>query len=66
MQTLERKKFVLYYAPEFAGGERVQLVEGLDWFTEDKGFREMEIGYISKLKKGDTLTVGSLKIWRVK
>ena len=66
MQTLERKKFVLYYAPEFAGGERAQIVNGMDFFTVDKGFREMEIGYISKLKKGLNITIGSLQIWRVK
>ena len=66
MQTLMQKKFVLYYAPEFAGGERVQIVNGMGFFTEDKGFREMEIGYISQIKKGNNLTVGSLQIWRVK
>lgn len=61
-----RKKFVLYYSPDFAGGERVQIVNGVAWFTEDKGFRAPEIGYISQIKKGDNLTVGSLRIWRVK
>ncbi len=66
MQTLERKKFVLYYSPEFAGGERTQIVNGMDFFTEEKGFRAPEIGYISQIKKGNNLTVGSLKIWRVK
>jgi len=63
-QVLAKKKFVLYYAPEFVGGERITLEE-MSFFTEDKGFRDMEIGYINKLKKGGILSVGSLKIWRV-
>lgn len=66
MQALVKKKFILYYNPDFAGGERVQLVEGMDFFTEDGGFREPEIGYISKMEKGTTLGVGPLRIWRVK
>ena len=53
-------------APEFAGGERTQIVNGVSFFTEEKGFRVPEIGYISQIKKGNNLTVGSLQIWRVK
>ena len=64
-QVLQRKKFVLYYSPEFPGGERVDFVE-MSFFTEDKGFRTPEIGYINALKKGLTLSVGSLQIWRVR
>jgi hypothetical protein len=61
-----QKKFVLYYSPEFAGGERTQIVNGMSFFTENSGFRAPEIGYISQIKKGGNLTVGSLQIWRVK
>ena len=61
---LQRKKFVLYYSPEFVGGERIALEE-MSFFTEDKGFRVPEIGYINALKKGLTLDVGPLMIWRV-
>lgn len=64
MQVLVKKKFVLYYAPEFIGGERVQLVEGME-FT-DGGFRPPEVRDISNLNVDDNLTIASLKIWRVK
>lgn len=63
MQTLVKKKFVLYYKPEFIGGEKVQLVEGME-FTEG-GFRPPEVRDISNMSEGDTLTIASLKIWRV-
>ena len=61
---MERKRFVLYYSPEFPGGEKAVPV-GMEFFTVDKGFRDMEIGYIGKLKKNGILSVGSMKIWRV-
>jgi len=64
MQTLEKKKFVLYHSPEFIGGERVQLVVGME-FTEG-GFRSPEVRDISNMSVDDTLTIASLKIWRVK
>lgn len=66
MQTLVRKKFVLYYSPEFAGGERVQLVKGMDFFTEEHGFRAYEIAHIANMGKGDGFNTGPLMMWRVK
>jgi len=66
MQTLVRKKFVLYYSPEFAGGERVQLVEGMDFFTEENGFRPHEIAHLFEMKKTHVLSTGPLQVWRVK
>ena len=63
VQALVKKKFVLYYKPEFIGGERVQLVEGME-FTEG-GFRPPEVRDISNMNVDDTLTIASLKIWRV-
>ena len=69
MQGLVKKKFVLYYSPyyspDFAGGERIQLVEGIDFFTEDKGFRRMEIDEIESMKYDSTLTISYLRLWRV-
>ncbi len=65
-QALERKKFVLYYAPEFIGGEKVELKTGMGFFTEEYGFRPFEIEVIGKVKRGDTINVGGpLRIWRV-
>lgn len=59
------KKFVLYYAPEFAGGERVQI-KRMDFFTDDNGFGPMEIDRISVLPPMHAIKIGPLKIWRVK
>lgn len=66
MQALVKRRYVLYYPPEMAGGERVQLVEGLDWFTEDKGFRRMEIDEIEVLDPMSSVSISYLKVWRVK
>lgn len=60
-----KKKFVLYYTPDFAGGERVQLVEGIDFFTEEKGFRRMEIDEVESMKQDDTLAISHLRLWRI-
>ncbi len=65
MQALVRKKFVLYYSPEMSGGERTQIVNGIDWFTEEKGFRRMEIDDIEHLDPMDSVTISYLKVWRV-
>lgn len=65
MQTLDKKRFVLYFKPEFPGGERVQIVE-MDFFTEERGFRSSEIGDISRLEKPESVNIGSLMVWRVK
>jgi hypothetical protein len=65
MQTLERKKFVLYYDPDFVGGERTQIV-GQEFFTDESGFRPMEIDRISTLPPMHATDAGPLKIWRVK
>lgn len=65
IQALVKKKFVLYYNESFPGGERVQLV-GVDFFTEDKGFRAYDIRNIEKLEVPHSLNIGGLKIWRVK
>lgn len=46
-QVLQRRKFVLYYPPEFVGGERVEIKVGMRFFTEENGFRLPEIGYIN-------------------
>ena len=64
MQTLVRKKFVLYHSPEFIGGEKLQLVEGMEFL--EGGFRPHEISDITNMKKGKVLTIGSLMILRVK
>jgi len=61
---LVRKKFVLYHKPEFIGGEQVQLVVGMEFL--EGGFRPSEISDITNMKGGETLTIGSLMIWRVK
>jgi len=61
---LERKKFVLYHTPEFVGGEKVQLVVGME-FTEG-GFRPADIRAIEELPVNDSITITSLKVWRVK
>ena len=63
MQSLVKKKFVLYYRPEFIGGEKVQLVEGME-FTEG-GFRPPEVRDITDMKVDDVLNIGGLKILRV-
>lgn len=65
-QTLVRKKFVLYYPPEFAGGERTQIVKGIDFFTEDKGFKRMEIDEIESMDPMDAINISYLKVWRIK
>lgn len=65
MQGLVKKKFVLYYSPDFAGGERIQLVEGISFFTEGKGFHLREINDVAKMEKNATLNIGPLKVWRV-
>ena len=65
MQALVKKKFVLYYPPEFAGGERVQIVNGIEFFTEDKGFRRMEIDEIESMDDMDSISISYLKVWRV-
>ncbi len=64
MQTLEKKKFVLYHTPEFVGGEKVQLVVGMEFL--EGGFRPQQISDITDMKPTDTLTIDSLMIWRVK
>ena len=64
MQTLEKKKFVLYHTPEFMGGEKVQLVEGMGFL--EGGFRPQQISDIIAMEPTDTLTIDSLMIWRVK
>jgi len=65
MQTLQRKKFVLYYPPEFVGGERTQIVNGIAFFTEDRGFKRMEIDEIESMDPMDSISISYLKIWRV-
>ena len=65
MQTLDRRKYVLYYPPEFAGGERAQIINGFDWFTEEKGFRQMEIDEIESMDDMDTVNISYLKVWRI-
>ena len=64
MQTLQRKKFVLYHTPEFIGGEKVQLVVGMEFM--EGGFTPQQISDIIDMKPTDTLTIDSLMIWRVK
>jgi len=66
MQALVRKKFVLYYSPEFAGGERTQIVNGVDFFTETRGFKRMEIDEIGNMDPMDSIKIGPLMVWRVK
>lgn len=65
MQALVKKKFVLYYSADFPAGERVQLVEGIDFFTQDKGFHLREINDVAKMEENATLNIGPLKVWRV-
>lgn len=47
------------------GGERTQFVIGIDWFTEDKGFRRMEIDEIESMKEDGTLRISYLRLWRI-
>ncbi len=65
MQTLTRKKFVLYYHPDFAGGERTQIVGG-EFFKEENGFRDYEIRDVKNINRDETINIGPLKVWRVK
>jgi hypothetical protein len=65
LQTLAKRKYALYYSPSFAGGERVQLVKGLDFFTENKGFRRMEIDEIESMDPMDSINLYPLKVWRI-
>jgi len=62
-QALVHKKFVLYHTPEFIGGEKVQLVVGMEFL--EGGFRLCAIEAIEKMEVRDTLTIDSLMIWRV-
>ena len=66
MQALTKKKFVLYYPPEMTGGERSQIVNGIHWFTEEKGFRRMEIDEIEVLNPMQSVSISYLKVWRIK
>lgn len=65
MQSLVKKKFVLYYKPEFAGGERAQIVEGMDFFTKENGFSIYDIDDIGHLDPEDSTNIGPLMVWRV-
>ena len=64
MQSLERKKFVLYFNPEFAGGERIQIV-GTEFFNHENGFRRHNKEDIRKMEIDAVLNVGPLKVVRV-
>ncbi|MCK4697136.1 MAG: hypothetical protein KAT53_02395 [Dehalococcoidia bacterium] len=64
MQTLVKKKYVTYSGPEFAGGQRVQLVE-MDFFMVKNGFKPQEFPDVERMEKNATLSLGPLKVWRV-
>jgi len=65
MQALVRKKFVIYYKPEFAAGESVRLVEGMDFFTRDNGFSVYDTDEVGNMDWLDAINVGPLMVWRV-
>lgn len=65
-QALVKRKFVLYYDPDFAGGEeRVQLVKGMDFFTEENGFSVYDIDDVGNMRYDATLTISYLRLWRI-